>query len=42
MDVRSSYEEKYQKCMFGTSTPCMTYLHMGYSASSVFTESSHV
>jgi hypothetical protein len=29
------------KCMFGTSTPCMTYRHMGYSASGVFTVSSH-
>jgi hypothetical protein len=29
------------KCMFGTSTPCMTYQRMGYSVSGVFTVSSH-
>jgi hypothetical protein len=29
------------KCMFGTSTPCMTYRRMGYSAPGVFTVSSH-
>jgi hypothetical protein len=29
------------KCMFGTSTPCMTYRHMGYSVPGVFTVSSH-
>jgi hypothetical protein len=29
------------KCMFGTSTPCMTYQRMGYSAPGVFTVSSH-
>jgi hypothetical protein len=29
------------KCMFGTSTPCMTYQHMGYSAPGVFMVSSH-
>jgi hypothetical protein len=29
------------KCMFGTSTPCMTYRHMGYFVPSVFTVSSH-
>jgi hypothetical protein len=29
------------KCMFGTSTPCMTYWRMGYSAPCVFTVSSH-
>jgi hypothetical protein len=29
------------KCMFGTSTPCMTYRCMGYSALGVFTVSSH-
>jgi hypothetical protein len=29
------------ECMFGTSTPCMTYRHMGYSAPHVFTVSSH-
>jgi hypothetical protein len=27
--------------MFGTSTPCMTYRRMGYSAFGVFTVSSH-
>jgi hypothetical protein len=27
--------------MFGTSTPCMTYRRMGYSAHGVFTVSSH-
>jgi hypothetical protein len=27
--------------MFGTSTPCMTYRRMGYSAPGVFTVSSH-
>ena len=29
------------KCMFGTSTPCMTFQRMGYSAAGVFTRSSH-
>jgi hypothetical protein len=29
------------KCMFGTSTPCMTYQRMGYSTPGVFTVSSH-
>jgi hypothetical protein len=29
------------ECMFGTSTPCMTYRRMGYSAPGVFTVSSH-
>jgi hypothetical protein len=29
------------ECMFGTSTPCMTYRPMGYSVSGVFTVSSH-
>jgi hypothetical protein len=29
------------QCMFGTSTPCMTYRHMGYSAPGVFKVSSH-
>jgi hypothetical protein len=29
------------ECMFGTSTPCMTYWRMGYSAPGVFTVSSH-
>jgi hypothetical protein len=29
------------ECMFGTSTPCMTYRRMGYSVPSVFTVSSH-
>jgi hypothetical protein len=29
------------KCMFSTSTPCMTYRRMGYSAPGVFTASSH-
>jgi hypothetical protein len=29
------------ECMFGTSTPCMTYRRMGYSVPSVFTISSH-
>jgi hypothetical protein len=28
-------------CMFGTSTPCMTYWYMVYSAPGVFTVSSH-
>jgi hypothetical protein len=32
---------KTSKCMFGTSTPCMTYRGMGYSAPGVFTISSH-
>jgi hypothetical protein len=29
------------ECMFGTSTPCMTYQRIGYSAPGVFTVSSH-
>jgi hypothetical protein len=29
------------ECMFGTSTPCMTYRRMGYYAPGVFTISSH-
>jgi hypothetical protein len=29
------------KCMFGTSTPCMTTRCMGYSTPGVFTVSSH-
>ena len=29
------------ECMFGTSTPCMTYQRMGYLAPGVFTVSSH-
>ena len=29
------------KCMFGTATPCMTSLRMGYFAVGVFMESSH-
>jgi hypothetical protein len=29
------------KCMFGTTTPCMTSWRMGYSVPSVFTGSSH-
>jgi hypothetical protein len=29
------------ECLFGTSTPCMTYQRMGYSAPGVFTVSSH-
>jgi hypothetical protein len=29
------------KCMFGTSTPCMTFWRMGYFAPGVFTVSSH-
>ena len=29
------------KCMFGTSTPYMTFRRMGYSVAGVFTESSH-
>jgi hypothetical protein len=29
------------KCMFGTSTPCMTYRRMGYSTPGVFTVSSY-
>jgi hypothetical protein len=29
------------ECMFGTSTPCMTYRCMGYSAPRVFMVSSH-
>jgi hypothetical protein len=29
------------ECMFGTSTPFMTYQRMGYSAPGVFTVSSH-
>jgi hypothetical protein len=29
------------KMHFGTSTPCMTYRRMGYSAPGVFTVSSH-
>jgi hypothetical protein len=29
------------KCMFGTTTPCMTSWRMGYSASGVFMGSSH-
>jgi hypothetical protein len=29
------------KCMFGISTPCMTYRRMSYSALGVFTVSSH-
>jgi hypothetical protein len=29
------------ECMFGTSTPCMTYRRMGYSAPGVFTVSFH-
>jgi hypothetical protein len=29
------------KCMFGTSTPFMTYRHIGYSVSGVFTVSFH-
>jgi hypothetical protein len=29
------------ECMFGTSTPCMTYRCMGYSMPGVFTVSSH-
>jgi hypothetical protein len=29
------------KCMFDTSTPCMTYRRMSYSAPSLFTVSSH-
>jgi hypothetical protein len=28
-------------CMFGTSTPCMTYRRIGYSAPGVFMLSSH-
>ena len=30
-----------KSCMFGTSTPCMTYRPMGYSVPGVFTVSSH-
>jgi hypothetical protein len=29
------------KCMFGTTTRCMTFLHMAYFAAGVFTRSSH-
>jgi hypothetical protein len=29
------------ECMFGISTPCMTYRRMGYSVPGVFTISSH-
>jgi hypothetical protein len=29
------------KCMFGTSTPCMTYRRIGYYVPDVFTISSH-
>jgi hypothetical protein len=32
---------KISKCMFGTSTPCMTYRCMSYFAPGVFTVSSH-
>jgi hypothetical protein len=41
MDIRPSYKDKLQKCMFGTNIPCMTYRRMGYSAPGVFTVSSH-
>jgi hypothetical protein len=34
-------QRQTSKCMFGTSTTCMTYRRMGYSASGVFTVSSH-
>jgi hypothetical protein len=37
IDLRRQTSE----CMFGTSTPCMTYQCMGYSALGVFTVSSH-
>ena len=30
-----------KSCMFGTSTPCMTYRPMGYFVPGVFTVSSH-
>jgi hypothetical protein len=32
---------KTSKCIFGSSTPCMTYQRMGYSAPAVFMISSH-
>jgi hypothetical protein len=34
-------QRQISKCMFRTSTPCMTYHCMGYSAPGVFTVSSH-
>jgi hypothetical protein len=34
-------QRQTSECMFGTSTPCMTYRCMGYSAPGVFTVSSH-
>jgi hypothetical protein len=34
-------QRKTSKCMFGTSTPCMTSWRMGYSPPGVFTGSSH-
>jgi hypothetical protein len=33
--------EKTSKCMFGTSTPCVTYRCICYSVHGVFTVSSH-
>ena len=50
-DLIRAWEEGYghttelqrqtSKCMFGTSTPCMTCWHMGFSAAGVFTGGSH-
>ena len=34
-------QRKTSKCMFGTTTPCMTSWRMGYSTPGVFTGSSH-
>jgi hypothetical protein len=34
-------QRQTSECMFGTSTPCMTYRCMGYFTPSVFTVSSH-
>jgi hypothetical protein len=34
-------QRQTSKCIFGTSTPCMTYRCMGYSKPSVFMVSSH-
>ena len=35
-------QRKTSKCMFGTTTPCMTSWRMGYSMLGVFTGSFHV
>jgi hypothetical protein len=34
-------QRQTSECMFGTSTPCMTYRRMGYSAPGVFMVSFH-